>query len=444
MKQFFLSIILSVISVSTLLAQFSAGGGIGNNPYTESTSSNLQNIFLFNSLSGAYLTFTSGKTVAFYKYTSSEGDKTLVPASDIEVNGSVYTIKNIEDSRGYIAEESEGGGVKYTAVWVIDYSKYRLKINSITVDRENQEQCSKIQLIIDKTEIPLTYKSTGGSPYTITRHYTLKYHTLEWNDDNKEFTTVEKTIDTSASRDNDITYFNQPLTNTRFTLTGDQFETHFGTPQSYTSEEYEAIAPTVQLTYEILSDTSSIDGNGEYSAPLEVRFYAHANEPAASFYEWLIFKGDDFANWVARFTNETDITYTFNEAGKYTVQLNVSDASGTCTVTETEEFNISESMLDIPNFFTPNGSPGYNDIFKVKHKSLVKFRATIFNRWGNKLYEWTNPDEGWDGKYKGKYVNPGVYFYVIEATGSEGKKYKKGGDINIVNGNNNEPGSTQP
>ena len=40
--------------------------------------------------------------------------------------------------------------------------------------------------------------------------------------------------------------------------------------------------------------------------------------------------------------------------------------------------------------------------------------------------------KGWDGKYKGKYVKPGVYYYVIEAKGADGKEYKKKGDINIL------------
>lgn len=429
MKQFFLSIILSAISITAAFGQFAASSGSGMQPYVITPSSNtgLKSVYTFNSLSGAYLEYTTPyPSVEFYKYRTSSADQVRIYPT--MVSAGVYRIENLEDGYGYIAGSD--------AVWVIDYSKYRLKINSITVDQENQDQCNKVQLKIDKTELPLTYYSIAGSPYSVARHYILKYNTLEWNTDTKSYSVVEKTIDTSASRNNDITYFDQPLTSTRFTLTGDQIETHFGTPQTYTSEEYEAITPTVQLEYEILSDTTNIAGSEEYSAPLEIRFYAHANDPVASFYEWLIFKGNDFDNWVARFTNEEEITYTFNEAGKYTVQINVSNADGSCTVSDSEEFNISESLLDIPNFFTPNASPGYNDIFKVKHRSLVKFRATIFNRWGNKLYEWTNPDEGWDGKYKGKYVNPGVYFYVIEATGSEGKKYKKGGDINIVGGSN--------
>ena len=44
----------------------------------------------------------------------------------------------------------------------------------------------------------------------------------------------------------------------------------------------------------------------------------------------------------------------------------------------------------------------------------------------------THPSQGWDGKYKGKFVPNGVYFYVIRARGADGKKYNLSGDINII------------
>ena len=47
------------------------------------------------------------------------------------------------------------------------------------------------------------------------------------------------------------------------------------------------------------------------------------------------------------------------------------------------------------------------------------------------MYYWKDPSKGWDGKKGGKYVPHGVYFYVIEATGSDGKPIKKKGSINI-------------
>ena len=49
------------------------------------------------------------------------------------------------------------------------------------------------------------------------------------------------------------------------------------------------------------------------------------------------------------------------------------------------------------------------------------------------IFSFTGPSQCWDGKYKGKYVDAGVYFYVIQARGADGKNYKLKGDINIIN-----------
>ena len=84
-----------------------------------------------------------------------------------------------------------------------------------------------------------------------------------------------------------------------------------------------------------------------------------------------------------------------------------------------------------PNAFSPNGD-GRNDEWKVSYQSIVSFECHIFNRWGQKMCSFTNPADGWDGKYKGKTVPTGVYFYVIKAKGADGKDYKLSGDINIL------------
>ena len=102
-------------------------------------------------------------------------------------------------------------------------------------------------------------------------------------------------------------------------------------------------------------------------------------------------------------------------------------------ISETFTIIVSESELKIPNAFSPNDD-GINDIFQVTYKSLVKFEATVFNRWGQKLYHWNlaNIDEGWDGTAHGKQVPAGVYYIVVKALGADGVVYNHRGDINIL------------
>ena len=92
------------------------------------------------------------------------------------------------------------------------------------------------------------------------------------------------------------------------------------------------------------------------------------------------------------------------------------------------------SQLIMPNAFSPNHDT-INDVYKVKEsQNIVEFRATIFNRWGQKLYEWTNLDGGWDGTYRGKDVKQGTYFVLVKARGADGQTYNIRKDVNLLRG----------
>lgn len=170
------------------------------------------------------------------------------------------------------------------------------------------------------------------------------------------------------------------------------------------------------------------------SAPMEMSFTSNVTSSTANLrYEWKISTKEDFnSTLLSRF--DQDMNYTFTSAGKYFIKLYITDTQ-TNEGYESDAFMvaITESELRVPNAFSPNGD-GVNDVFKVSYKSLVKFNATIFNRWGQELFRWNNPDEGWDGSSHEKQVKDGVYFIVIEAVGADGVKYNYKKDINILRG----------
>ena len=60
--------------------------------------------------------------------------------------------------------------------------------------------------------------------------------------------------------------------------------------------------------------------------------------------------------------------------------------------------------------------------------------ATVFNRWGKKLYEWSDLDGGWDGKSGGKDVPDGGYYLVVKARGADGRNYDIKKVINVLRG----------
>lgn len=174
-------------------------------------------------------------------------------------------------------------------------------------------------------------------------------------------------------------------------------------------------------------------------APLVTRFKANPENLGeyTPLYEWRFTKMGESQPFLIRYDENTD--YTFNQSGTFTIELLVSFVQGTDTIAykmdEPFSINLSESKLEVPNAFTPNGD-GINDIFKVKegYKSIISFKARVFNRWGKKLYEWTDLEGGWDGKSGGSTVPDGAYYLNIEARGADGRKYNIKKVINVLTG----------
>lgn len=73
-----------------------------------------------------------------------------------------------------------------------------------------------------------------------------------------------------------------------------------------------------------------------------------------------------------------------------------------------------------PNAFAPQG---INQIFKpfIIFGETVDYQFTVYNRWGELLFETTNTDEGWNGKYKGIIQPMGAYIFQVKISQSNGR-----------------------
>jgi trimeric autotransporter adhesin len=85
----------------------------------------------------------------------------------------------------------------------------------------------------------------------------------------------------------------------------------------------------------------------------------------------------------------------------------------------------------VPNTFTPNGN-GQNDVFMVYSNVMKSVHWMVFNQWGEKVFETSEIQGTWDGKYKSKPQPVGVYVYVVAATLVDGTKVTKKGTFNLV------------
>lgn len=176
------------------------------------------------------------------------------------------------------------------------------------------------------------------------------------------------------------------------------------------------------------------DAITDAEAPLTVTFKANPSNLGSETpsYEWRFTKEGSESPFIVRYEEET--SYEFRESGSTRVQLYVAPGDGQeAELVATITVNISTSLLEMPNAFSPNGD-GINDIYKAKdnHKSIIEFHAWIFNRWGQKLYEWTDINGGWDGSFHGKQVPDGTYFVLVKAKGADGRDYHIRKDVNIL------------
>ncbi len=85
----------------------------------------------------------------------------------------------------------------------------------------------------------------------------------------------------------------------------------------------------------------------------------------------------------------------------------------------------------IPSAFSPNND-GKNDILYVRGRCLKNLTLEIFNRWGEKVFETSDQNIGWDGTQNGKPLNTGVYVYKLEGTTYDNQQYIKKGNITLL------------
>ncbi len=122
----------------------------------------------------------------------------------------------------------------------------------------------------------------------------------------------------------------------------------------------------------------------------------------------------------------TGKTLTANASGLYTLEVELDGCKASDDVLVTVED--CECDYYIPNAFSPNGD-GLNDNFNpiIKCGSLeTKFRISIYNRWGQRIFDAQTMTKTWDGTFNGKPCDAGTYFYVIEIDNRTTTKTRKG------------------
>ncbi len=160
------------------------------------------------------------------------------------------------------------------------------------------------------------------------------------------------------------------------------------------------------------------------NAPLEVVF-TNQSSLSSQFYNWEMGEG---ASYTTR-----DVVHTYNQTGKFTVEMMVEDSFG-CVDSASIEIEVLElEGIKMPNVFTPQGD-GINELFAPVYIGNFEYiKLYIYSRWGELLYETMIPGgTWWDGSYKGSPCPDGVYFYILDAKSKAGNYYEKHGTVTLL------------
>ncbi|NJM15876.1 MAG: PKD domain-containing protein [Bacteroidales bacterium] len=94
----------------------------------------------------------------------------------------------------------------------------------------------------------------------------------------------------------------------------------------------------------------------------------------------------------------------------------------------------------------PSGKIVYPNVFSIQANieenrqffpgvldNVDKYHLTIFNRWGDLVFESHAKDIGWDGYYNGKPAKQDVYIWKVTGTYTNGQTFLKTGDVTLLN-----------
>lgn len=143
----------------------------------------------------------------------------------------------------------------------------------------------------------------------------------------------------------------------------------------------------------------------------------------------------DAVSWLWTFGDGAQSTlqnpnHTYANEGSYTVTLKVLNKEG-CSATTFQLVRIIgvPGYLNIPNSFMPASAKNEIKVFKAKGRGIKEWQMSIFNKWGQLLWETTklddgSPLEGWDGTYNGQDQPQGVYYWKVDIKFINGSDWK--------------------
>lgn len=329
---------------------------------------------------------------------------------------------------GYFVEHTDALP-EYT--YLIDYTAHQPKYETLVAEIEPADPCAKVRLTPGGNLNPMIYYTPSGVRRVLPFKAELKTESLRWEEAARHFSPYTHT--------EIIEYNTTPievaaaLADTPYTLSQDLWARELGLPtRSISSASLECQRIELHAGIE-LGDSSADPDWQQLSAPSTLRLWARGNEPATAKYQWRIERlTPEGAETVLNYAGD-EVEHTLSQSGQYRIRLEGINRSASCMDNSfEEEIRITESSLEVPNAFSPGSTPGVNDTFRVSYRSLTSFSGKVFSSSGQELYHWTDPNSGWDGRYRGQLVPTGAYYYAIDAVGADDIRYEKRGVVHVL------------
>ena len=142
-------------------------------------------------------------------------------------------------------------------------------------------------------------------------------------------------------------------------------------------------------------------------------------------HEYMLTAPEGYATYLWS-TGDTLSQITVSEEGLYSLYLKTTEG---CFGTDSLYMKDVYFPFNIPNAFTPNGD-GLNDTFRpvTDYDRFSKYSIVIYNSWGQRIFETTNPAEGWNGRDAAS----GVYVWVINYADYLGKGFTLRGSVTLI------------
>jgi gliding motility-associated-like protein len=122
--------------------------------------------------------------------------------------------------------------------------------------------------------------------------------------------------------------------------------------------------------------------------------------------------------------------HLFEEAGLYPVAMIVKNTWG-CTDTVVKVIEVlPDFSVYVPNAFTPNDD-GTNDVFLPVTRGVRDYRLMIFNRWGETIFDSTDPLRPWDGTFAGQFCKEDVYTWQLFVFSHSGVRKDQRGSVTL-------------